>query len=228
MKKYLLSFILSVFIIVAGFSQQLVQVNYANGSDLQYFSLNGSQDAILRISSTGSLLEYGVEREVSRFSYTSPNLMPFVGRVDLFGTEALPGLEGKVKSLGTTYINWYTNMDRDYQDGKIKSVGNTLLDYYSNFDDKAYAGKLKKIGGMEVTYYSSFDNVVLSGKLKSIGNIQVQYFSSFDDKLIQGKIKSIGNYNWQWYSGRDSRDYQGSIKSGSYRQAVNGIIFTII
>jgi len=104
-------------------------------------------------------------------------------------SEADSAFKGKVKTIGTCAITYYSHYDENTKPGKLKSIGTLILDYYSNYDNAALRGKLRFLGSSVLEYYSSLDDEAYRGKLKSIGSTPIVYYSTFDDKLIKGKIK---------------------------------------
>ena len=58
-------------------------------------------------------------------------------------------------------------MDNEAFKGKLKSLGSTSLTYYSSFEDKAYKGKIKSIDHSSYTYYSSLDRREYQGAMKT-------------------------------------------------------------
>ena len=211
------------------YSQQLSQVTFSGASNFSYFSFRTDQDVLIRISSDGNILEYGIEFESMRSNnYYAPKLQPFMGRIDYYGPETADSVyRGKIKSIGTCVFTYYSSLDKDDKPGKLKSIGRAFLDYYTPFDNVAFRGKLRFAGNLVIEYYASLENEDLRGKPKSIGNTPIKYFSSFDDKLLRGKIKSIGSVIYNWGSSLDRKDQQGALKSGTYRQIINGITYIL-
>jgi hypothetical protein len=207
-------------------SQQLSQVTFSGGSSLAYISFLTDQNVLIRISDEGKVLEWGIEMMSNRYNYYAPKLQPFMGRIEYYGPEADSAFRGKVKSIGTCSFTYFYSYETDNKAGKLRSIGTVFLDYYSNFDDKVLRGKLKLAGSNPVTYYTSFENEAYRGKIKSIGNTLITYYSNFDDKQIRGKIKNIGSVPFDWYTSFDV-GRGGGLKSGNYRQNINGITFIL-
>jgi hypothetical protein len=206
-------------------SQQLSQVTFSSGSNLDYISFLTDQGVLIRISPEGKILEWGTELLSDRYNYYAPKLQPFMGRMEYFDDQSDSAFRGKIKSIGTCTITYYGSYESDGKPGKIRSIGTALFDYYNNFDDKLYRGKIKFAGNLEVDFYSSFVDEAYRGKLKAIGNTAITYYSSFDDKAFKGKIKSIGSVPYVWYSSFDIN--RSGLKSGLYRQNVGAITYIL-
>jgi len=226
MKKSFLLFSLFLFTVTA-FSQSLSHIALNGATTLSSFSFTTSQQVIIRISPEGSVLEWGTEMEPGRFGYYQGKLDPYMGRVEYYGQEADEAVRGKVKSVGTCSITYFTSAMPGLQKGKVKTIGAVALDYYMDYDNESWKGKLKSAGSISVVYYASYDNEAYRGKVKSLGNTILTYYSVFDDKLNKGKIKSIGAFTYAWYNEFDRKEYQGSLKSGSTVQKLNGITYNI-
>jgi len=208
-------------------SQQLSQVTFSNATNLSYISFLADQVVLIRITEDGKLLEWGTELQSLRSDYYDPRLQPYMGRVDYYGPESDSAFRGKVKSIGTSTLTYYSSFETDTKVGKLKSVGSLVLDYYSNYDNIALKGKLRFVGNFTIEYYSSIEDEALRGKLKSIGNTPITWYSTFDDKLMKGKVKSIGSVVYTWYSSFDRSDLRGALKSGLYRQNIGGITYIL-
>jgi hypothetical protein len=206
-------------------SQQLSQVTFSSGSNLDYISFLTDQGVLIRISPEGKILEWGTELLSDRYNYYAPKLQPFMGRMEYFDDQSDSAFRGKIKSIGTCTITYYGSYESDGKPGKIRSIGTALFDYYNNFDDKLYRGKIKFAGNLEVDFYSSFVDEAYRGKLKAIGNTAITYYSSFDDKAFKGKIKSIGSVPYVWYSSFDIN--RSGLKSGLYRKNVGAITYIL-
>lgn len=205
-------------------AQELGQVTFAGGTNISYFSFVADQGLFIRISEDGKVLEWGIEVRALRSDYYAPKLQPYLGRVDYYGPESDSAFRGKVKSIGTSVITYYSHYDMDTKVGKIRSIGTVILDYYTNYENKVHKGKLRFIGNLLLEHYSSFENEAYKDKLKSIGNTPITYYSSFDDKLIKGKIKSIGSVPYNWYT---SFEFRSGLKSGLYRRNIGGITYIV-
>jgi len=226
MKKFLL--LLWFFIIcITGFAQSLTHVGLSAASTLSSFSFTTSDQAIIKISPDGNIIEWGTASDPGRMGYYQGKLQPYMGRVDYYGPEADEAFRGKVRSIGATVITYYAASQPQEQKGKIKSIGSAQLDYYMSYDNESYRGKLKAAGPVQLVYYGSFDNESFRGKLKSVGNTALTYYSIFDDKFNKGKIKSIGANAFSWYNEMDRKEYQGAMKTGNMIQKINGITFSI-
>jgi hypothetical protein len=209
-------------------SQQIGQVTFSDASNLSYISFLTDQGVLIRITTEGKLLEWGTEVQSMRStSYYDPKLQAYPGRVDYYPPESDSAFRGKVKSIGTTIITYYSHYDEITKVGKLKSIGNLQLDYYTNFDNAAYRGKLRFAGSAVLEYYSSLDDEAYRGKLKTISNTPITYYSTFDDKLIKGKIKSIGSVAYTWYTSYDKSELAGALKTGSYRVSVGSITYIL-
>lgn len=215
-----------IFLLHASISsaQELGQVTFAGGANISYFSFMADQGLFIRISEDGKVLEWGIEVRAIRSDYYAPKLQPYMGRVDYYGPEADSAFRGKVKSIGTSVITYYSHYDMDTKVGKIRSIGTIILDYYTNYENKVHKGKLRFIGNLLLEHYSSFENEAYKDKLKSIGNTVITYYSSFDDKFVKGKIKSIGSVPYTWYT---SFELRGGLKSGMYRRNIGGITYIV-
>jgi hypothetical protein len=218
--------ILSLFLGIVSYSQELTQVTYSGGATLSSFSFRTDQEIIIRISDDGKLLEWGTDPGPGRYYYDPRRLQPYLGRVEYFGPEYDSVLVGKVKSIGTCSFTYFGKYETPAKIGKLKTIGRVLIDYYDNYEDAAFKGKLKFAGSILLSYYSSFENEAFRGKLRSVNNNNITYYSTFDDKAIKGKIKSIGSYAYIWYESYDR--YQGGLKSGNVTQIINGITFSIL
>lgn len=226
MKKY---FLLALFVQISccGFSQSLSQVALSGASTLSAFSFLTDQQAIIRISPDGNVMEWGMEMEPGRIGYYQGKLLPFMGRVDYYGPEADEAFRGKVKSIGSCTITYYPSSQPAAQKGKVKTIGALLLDYYMDYDDESFKGKLKTAGSTSFGYYASYENEAYKGKLKSVGNTTLTYYSIFDDKSNKGKIKSIGSFTYSWYNDFDRKEFRGAMKTGNSMQKVNGVTYNI-
>lgn len=227
MKKTLSVFIFLVFA-KAVLSQELAQVSFSGGSSLTYLSLLTDGNVQIRISPDGKILEWGTEEQsLHGGNYYAPRLQPYPGRVDYYGPEADSVSRGKVKTIGSSVVTYFSAYETAERVGKIRSVGRLFFDYYSTYDNKLFQGKIKSIGNLSLGYYSAFEDEALRGKLKSVGNTQISYYSSFDDKMIRGKIKSIGGTNYSWYTSLDRQGFGGSLKSGPFRQNIGGVVYIV-
>jgi hypothetical protein len=228
MKKLFLVLPLVLLIAIAQ-GQKLSQVTFSGASTLSYFSFLTDQGVYIRISPEGRIMEYGVEFKSERSNnYYAPKLQPFMGRIEYFGPETTDSIyRGKIKSIGTCNLTYYSSLEKDDKPGKLRSIGMSTLDYYTQFENAALKGKLRFVGTTVLEYYPSLDNEALRGKLKSVGGTPIKYHTTFDDKLIQGKIKSIGSVNYNWGTSLDPVGQKGALKSGSYRQMINGITYIL-
>lgn len=207
-------------------SQQLSQVTFSSGSNLDYFSFQTDQGVLIRVSPDGKIMEWGTELLSERSNYYyAPKLQPFMGRMEYFDQLSDSAFRGKIRNIGTCSITYYGSYESDGKPGKIKSIGTALFDYFNNFDDQLFRGKIKFAGNMQIEYYSSFGDEASKGKLKAIGNTQITYYSSFDDKAYRGKIKSIGSVPYQWYSSFDLN--RSGLKSGIYRQNIGSVTYIL-
>jgi len=204
MKKYLL-FVPIFLINITAISQTLSKVMFTGATTLASFSFITDQQAIIKISPDGNIIEWGVERQNAPVGYYEKNLMPYMGRVDYYGQESDIAFRGKVKNIGTCTITYYSSSLPVEQKGKIKSIGNLMLDYYMNYDNESYRGKLKSAGSTSISYFGSYDNEAFRGQPKSIGNTAITYYSVFDDRYNKGKIKSIGSVPFSWYNEYDRK-----------------------
>lgn len=226
MKKNIFLVVLTLFSFSA-FSQTLSHVKLSAATTLSYFCFAADQQAIIKVSPDGNILEWGVEMLQGQVGYYQGRLLPFPGRVDYYGQEVDEAFRGKVKSIGSSIITYYPSSMPQAQKGKVKSIGSAQLDYFMDYDNESLKGKLKTAGNVTINYYASYDNEAFRGKLKSVGNTTLTYYSVFDDKFNQGKIKSIGSANFSWYNNMDRKEYQGGMKSGETIQKVNGVMYSI-
>jgi len=208
-------------------AQSLSQVLFSNGSGFSSFYFLTDQKVVIKVSQQGSIAEWGIEAGEGRYYNDPAKLQPYMGRVEYYGTQFDSSFRGKVKSIGTCPVTYYSSFERAELVGKIKSIGTMLFDYYPEFENELIKGKLKTAGPISFSYYSSFENESIKGKLKSVGANNITYFSSFDDKLIRGKIKSIGSYNYAWYTSFESNRFHGGLKTGSRYQMIDGINYVI-
>jgi hypothetical protein len=223
MKKF---FTIVPFLLLATctYSQQLSQVTFSGGVNLSYISFRTDQDVLIRITEDGKVIEWGIEWLSERYNYYAPKLQPYMGRIEYYGPESDSAFIGKVKSIGTCVLTYYSHYETDTKVGKIRSVGTVILDYYNNFDIATLRGKLRFVGSLILEHYPSTDDEAFRGKLRSIGNTPITYYSSFDDKLIKGKIKSIGSVAYKWYSSFDLRE---GLKTGFCRQNISGVTYIL-
>ncbi|HYM93202.1 MAG TPA: hypothetical protein VET23_03630 [Chitinophagaceae bacterium] len=214
------------FLLICGFvySQQLSQITFSNGSNLDCIAFITDQNVLIRITPDGKIVEWGMEMMSMRSDYYSPKLQPFMGRVDYYDAESDSAFRGKVKSIGTCPFTYYGSYEKDGKPGKIRTIGTAMFDYYDNFAEKTLRGKIRFAGIPELAYYSSFEDEAFRGKLKLVGNTPITYYSTFDDKSIKGKIKSIGSVPYIWYT---SFDLRSGLKSGFYRQNIGGVTYIL-
>lgn len=224
MKKNFLLTISFLFTVIS-FSQSLSHVTLSGATSLSSFSFLTDQQAIISVTPDGRLLEWGVEMQPGRIGYYQGKLDPYMGRVDYNSVDADEALRGKVKSIGSCNITYFTSSMPEAKRGKVKTIGAVALDYYMDYDNESYKGKLKSAGYLSIGYYASYDNEYFRGKLKMVGNTTLTYYSIFDDKLNKGKIKSIGTSIYSWYNEFDRKEYQGAMKSGAAIQKVNGVTY---
>jgi len=225
MKKNYLIIVLSL-LVFSGYSQQLSQVTFSGGSGFSWFSLLTNQNALVRISDDGKIIEFGTEQQaLNNRNYFAPKLQPYTGRVEYYPNASDSAFRGKIKSIGACYFTYYPSNDYPEKIGKIKSAGSLSFDYYGKFDDRLLTGKIKILGTDGVAYYTSLDNEAFKGKLKMVGKTSIIYYSSFEDQAIKGKLKSIGSCQYIWYTSFDR--FKGGLKSGSQRQVINGVTYIL-
>jgi len=208
-------------------AQELSHIQFSGGATVSSLSFTTDQQIIIKISEDGKVLEWGTEMEPFRYNYQPGKLLPYMGRVAYYGSEADSISKGKVKMIGTTLLSYYSASETNAKAGKLKSIGSTSLDYYSNYENAALTGKLKFAGNTLFNYYSSFENEAFRGKLKSAGKTTIAYYSTFDDKLIKGKVKSIDGTMYAWYASYETR-YSGGLKSGHLSRKINGVTYIIM
>jgi hypothetical protein len=206
-----------------GYSQQLSQVTFSNGSTLSYFSFVTDQGVLIRVSDEGKILEWGTEVLADHYNFYARKLQPFMGRVEFYGRQDDSVFRGKVKSIGTCFFTYYDTFQVKTKIGKLRSIGNQYLDYFEDYEDKMLKGKLKLAGALSLDYYRSYENESYRGKLKLVGSLPINYYSVFDDKVNAGKLKSVGSVNYLWYSLGDRPDMRGALKGNNYRQVISGI-----
>lgn len=225
MKKLPLSIFALLFSLVLS-AQQLEQISFANASNLSSFGFIADRNVLIRISSEGILLEWGIEVKADRAEYYAPQLQPYMGRVEYYTDAIDAAINGKIKSIGTCTFTYYGSSEIASKIGKIKTIGNLQVDYFTNFDNAALNGKMKLVGTTTFDYYPSYENESYKGKLKSVANNAITYHSSFDDKLIRGRIKTIGSTNFQWYTSLDIG--RSGLKSGNYRPRIGNITYILL
>jgi hypothetical protein len=208
-------------------SQTLKFVYFSGSSSLQAFAFITDQKIIIKISPDGKVMEWGNEAEPGRFYAQPGKLQPYMGRVEYFTKQFDSLLNGKVKSIGTTFITYYGSGENAAQTGKIKTIGNQYFEYYPEYENELLRGKLKSAGSFTFSYYTSFENEAYRGCLKSVRSVSLTYYSSFDDKLVRGKIKSIGSYQYSWYTSLDKQGWGGGLKTGSPHQTVEGVAYLL-
>lgn len=209
------------------FSQKLSQVSLAGRSGVGYFSILTDQGVLIRITADGTIIDWGTEQLSYNGNYYAPKLQPFMGRVDYYGKEADSAFRGKVKSIGTCSITYYSHYEKDLQAGKLKTVGSLIMDYYDNFENVAYRGKLRFLGTLMLQYYPSLEDELVRGRLKSVGDVPVKYYSSVEDMYLKGKIKSIGTTVLEYYSSLDRVEYRGMLKSPYSRPNIGGVTYIL-
>jgi hypothetical protein len=225
MKTILIS--ISFFLTMRVSSQQISQISFTSRSEVAWFAFSAGQDALIRVSPDGYVLEWGVEAKAIRYDYYAPNLQPFMGKIEFYENDADSVFRGKLRTIGICSLTYYASYEKDGKPGKIKSIGRLNMDYFGPFDDKLLSGRIKTIGADQLQYYTSFDDENFRGKLKAAGNIPLAYYGMFDDKLFRGKIKSIGAVSYTWYGGADRSDLRGMLKSPTYRHSVGGITYIL-
>ncbi len=223
MKQICLLLILCVFAFGSN-AQRIAKVtlNAAGGTEMISIGLD---DAIINVSLTGNIINYGIEYFSEKISNYS-RMENYNGRLEMYTATDDKAFQGKVKYIGRTPVTYYASYDIEALQGKIKSIGNLTFNYYMPYDEESARGKIKSIGSNNVTFYTSYDNEALRGKLKSIGNTNLNYYSSFEDSAFRGKIKSIGQVSFTYYASFD-RQFAGAMKTGTQRQNVNGINFVV-
>ncbi|MEI9959360.1 MAG: hypothetical protein WDM90_24275 [Ferruginibacter sp.] len=172
MKKIIIA-VSTFFVAFSAFSQTLNQISFSGATNLSFFSFITDQQAQIRISAEGNIIEWGIAYEQGRMGYYEGKLQPYMGRVDYYGQEADAAYKGKVKSIGACTITYFPSSSPDEQKGKVKSIGMVMMDYYMNYDNESIRGKLKSAGGTAINYFLSYDNEAYKGKLKN----RRQYFS---------------------------------------------------
>jgi hypothetical protein len=105
MKNFFL--LMAFFLItVISFSQSLSQVTLSGATSLSSYSFLTDQQAIIRVTPDGRVLEWGVEMVPGRIGYYQGKLDPYMGRVEYYSQDADEAVRGKVKSIGTCNIIW--------------------------------------------------------------------------------------------------------------------------
>jgi hypothetical protein len=212
---------------LCSFSQKLSHITFTGGTTFSSFSFLTDQQVIIKISDDGKVLEWGTDPGPGRYYYYPGKLQPYMGRVEYYGPELDSVLRGKVKSIGTCVLTYYSSYETESKTGKIKSIGSVALDYYTNYETQAPKGKLKSAGYILLSYYSSFENEAYRDKLKSVDNNLITYYSTFDDQVIKGKIKTIGAFTYTWYSSHDRKEFWGALKSGAITQNAGGVTYIV-
>ena len=218
----------SLFICFDCAAQQLSQVAFTQASEFAWFTLSTNQNILVRISATGTILEYGTEAVAlnNRNTY-APKLIPYSGTVGYFEHEPDSSLNGKIKNIGSCFFTWYGAKDFPEKAGKLKSAGPVTFDYYRQYEDPLNAGKLKMIGTNAISFYRSTDNDAYKGKLKAAGSSVISYYSSFDNVQLKGKLKSIGSYALPWSTTSSGGQFVSYLKTGNTRVLINGILFIL-
>lgn len=222
-------FILSVSLTISCFcsAQALSHVIFSNGTSFSSFYFLTDQQVVIKVSDQGKIIEWGNEVGLGRYYEEPGKLQPYMGRVEYYGQQFDSSYRGKVKSIGTCPITYYSSFDKADLAGKIKSIGTLMLDYFSDFENESIRGKLKTAGQTTFDYYTNFENEAIRGKLKSVGANTITYHSTFDDILIRGKIKSIGRFNYAWYTSFESNRFHGGLKTGTRSQIIDGVSYII-
>jgi hypothetical protein len=223
MKKFFLLATL-VFCICTTNAQKISKVILTSTGTTESISI-GLDDAIINLSESGNIINYGVEYFSEKYSNYS-RIENYNGRIDMCTANDDKAFQGKVKYLGRTPITYFASYDVAELQGKVKSIGSLTFTYYMNYDDAAMKGKIKSIGSNNVVFYSSFENDVVKGKLKSIANTQLNYYSNFEDIALRGKVKNIGQVLFSYYPSYD-RQMAGAMKTGNRTQNINGINFIV-
>jgi hypothetical protein len=209
-------------------AQELSHIHFIQGTTLSSFFFTTDQQVIIKISPEGNVLEWGMEWEPWRYNYQPGKLLPYMGRVAYYGSEADSVSKGKVKTIGTTMFSYYPASETPAKAGKLRSIGSVALDYYSSYDNAALSGKLRSAGHKQFNYYYAHENEAFRGKLKTVGTSTITYYSTFDDKLIKGKVKSIDGISYGWYTSYESRYGGGGLKSGTITRKINGVTYIVM
>ncbi len=206
-------------------SQSLKQISFSNASNLSSLTFAGDQGIMIKVSEYGQVQEWGTELESYRYNYYPGRLQQFMGRVDFYGPEADSINRGKLKSIGTTYLTYFSDYETTEKKGKLRSIGSCFIDYFSNYETPLLRGKIKYAGTVELNYYTSFDNEAFRGKLKQAGNTLITYYSNFEQPFRAGKIRTIGQLVYTW---TDSRGFQGAWQSIPMAPVINGITYIVL
>jgi hypothetical protein len=225
--RSILTALFNLIFLSSGYSQQLSQVSFKNGSDLAYFSFLTDQGVLIRLSDEGKILEWGKEAKSDYYEYYDRKLRPFMGRIEYYGAKDDSLLRGKVKSIGTSFFTYYDTFQVKTKVGKLRSISNQYLDYFEDYENPTLKGRLKQIGSVALDYYRSYENEAYRGKLKSVGSVPVTYYSAFDDRTNAGKLKSIGTIKYAWYSLGDSPGLRGALKTNNYRATISGVTYIL-
>jgi len=223
----ILTALLILFFYCLGYSQQLSQVTFKNGSTLAYFSFLTDQGILIRLSDEGKILEWGTEARSDYYDYYDPKLRPFMGRVEYYGPKDDSIFRGKVKSIGACFFTYYDTFQVKTKIGKLKTIGNQYLDYFEEYENQALKGKIKTIGPVSLDYYRSYENEAYRGKLKSVGSMPITYYSAFDDRTNSGKLKTVGTIKYSWYSIGDTPALQGVLKTNNRRASISGVTYIL-
>ncbi len=222
-------FIIFCFFVLANVfvsAQKITRVTITGSGITEMVTVKLNDNAIVNLSLTGNVINYGMEYFSERVSNYS-RLENYNGRVEMYAATDDNASAGKVKYIGGTAITYYASYEDESLRGKIKMIGTLAINYYMPYENELEKGKIKNIGSSSFTYYSSFDNADLKGKLKSIGTTNLNYYSSFDDKAFRGKIKSIGYISFTYYSSYE-KQFAGAMKTGNvFQNLVAGINFVI-
>ena len=224
--RYLIftSFILLASVVVS--AQRISKISITNSGVTDMITLSLDDNAVINLSPTGNIINYGTEYFSERVSSFS-RIENYNGRIEMYAATDDKAFAGKVKYLGRFAITYYASYEDESLRGKVKMIGTFAINYYMPFDNESERGKIKNIGGNSFTYFSSFENVELRGKLKSVGSTNINYYSSFDDKAFRGKLKSIGAISFTYYSSFE-KQFAGALKTGNVMQnIVAGINYVI-
>lgn len=225
--KYLILTCSILFVLNNVKAQKIFKVSITNSGVTEMVSFKLNDNAIVNLSLTGEIINYGMEYFSERVTSYS-RLEKYNGRVEMYAATEDKAYAGKVRYIGGTAITYYASYEDESLRGKIKMIGTLTINYYMPYENELEKGKIKNVGSNSFTYYSSFDNADLKGKLKSLGSTNLTYYSSFDDKAFRGKIKSIGAISFTYYSSFE-KQFAGSMKTGNAMQnQVAGINYVII
>jgi len=164
------------------FFAQLCQINIDTKGNFE--AVISTEQGTITVSSTGEVLEVGLEGDVSYIhsNYINGGKVKRIGQVDFSYIHTNYANGGKIKRIGSIDFSYiHTNYANG---GKIRQIGDFDFSYiYTNY---ANGGKIKRIGNTDISYI--YPNYANGGKLKRIGNDDFSYV--YPNYANGGKLKS--------------------------------------